>query len=116
MTTDSTPQPLGDKTIDQLARDFERLRLMSLEIQSLIKQGVKKGVQERLLERDRLLREWFGAINGVINMTRQQELVLQDILQQEQALVANLKGEQARLAKSSQKHNQVRAYQGMGKH
>ncbi|WP_028292577.1 hypothetical protein [Oceanobacter kriegii] len=105
-----------DMTLSQLEAEFEHIRLMSLEIQSLIKQGVKKGVQERLQERDIRLRSWFEAINGVINLTQHNQTVLEQILAEERALVAQLKSEQGSLASQTKKHTQVRAYHAVGKH
>lgn len=79
---------------DQL---FTEIQEMSLEIQSLIRQGVKDGVEERINKRNELLQEWFAGISQLIQMTNEQQTYLETLLMEEQQLVEMLRLEQTDL-------------------
>ena len=38
---------------------FAQVKMLSLELRTLIRQGVKEGVEERIDKRNALLQEWF---------------------------------------------------------
>ncbi|MBE0483335.1 MAG: hypothetical protein IBX52_07515 [Bacterioplanes sp.] len=90
---------------------FERIKGLSLEIQSLVKQGVKEGVAERIDVRNDLLKKWFAEINELIEMTNDQQLFLEQLLQEEQGLVRQLEQEQKGLAKQQQGAKNSAKYQ-----
>lgn len=73
---------------------FEQVRNLSLEIRSLIRQGVREGVEERIQQRNGLLQQWFSQINELINLTNEQQLFLEQLLQEEQQLLTDLQQEQ----------------------
>ncbi|WP_430459834.1 hypothetical protein ACQUQU_11520 [Thalassolituus sp. LLYu03] len=90
---------------------FARIRGLSLEIQSLIKQGVKEGVEERIHERNELLQQWFSGISDLIQLTNDQQLFLEELLKAEQQLVADLKLEQAGLFRQQTNRKKASLYQ-----
>lgn len=92
---------------------FERIKGLSLEIQSLVKQGVKEGVAERIDVRNNLLQAWFAEINELIEMTNDQQLFLEQLLQEEQGLVRQLEHEQQGLVKQQKNAQNSAKYQNI---
>ena len=90
---------------------FEQIRLLSLEIRSLVKQGVKEGVEERIEHRNALLEQWFQGITQLIQLTNEQQTFLEDLLREEQALVAELQQEQSGLAQVARNKKKASMYQ-----
>lgn len=90
---------------------FNQVKNLSLELRSLIRQGVREGVEERILRRNELLKEWFAGINQLIDMTNEQQSFLEALLQEEQQLLVDLQAEQKELAGQQRGVNQVRSYQ-----
>lgn len=88
---------------------FAQVKNLSLELRTLIRQGVKEGVEERIDHRNQLLQEWFAGVNELIHMTNEQQSFLENLLQEEQDLLEELKAEQKTLAK--QHSNQKKAGQ-----
>ncbi len=106
------PQP-RELTLEQ---QFEQIKGLSLEIQSLIRQGVRDGVQPRLETRDRLLRDWFTQINSLIRITGEQEAFLQQLLQTEKTLLADIQQQQQSLGRARQGQKQASHYHRVSKH
>lgn len=90
---------------------FTRIREMSLEIQSLIRQGVKEGVEERINKRNQLLQEWFAGISKLIQMTNEQQVFLEKLLLEEQQLVEILRLEQTDLHQQQSGRKKASFYQ-----
>lgn len=90
---------------------FTRIREMSLEIQSLIRQGVKEGVEERINKRNQLLQEWFAGISKLIQMTNEQQVFLEKLLLEEQQLVEMLRLEQTDLHQQQSGRKKASFYQ-----
>ena len=77
---------------------FEQVKVLSLEVRSLIRQGVKEGVETRIIRRNELLQEWFTNIKELIQMTNEQQNFLEELLSEEQKLLDELHQEQQMLA------------------
>jgi hypothetical protein len=77
---------------------FEQVKNLSLEVRSLIRQGVREGVDERVQQRNPLLQQWFSQINDLINLTNEQQVFLETLLQEEQQLLTELQQEQKNIA------------------
>ncbi len=77
---------------------FEQVKNLSLELRSLIRQGVREGVDERIQRRNELLQQWFAQISELIDMTNEQQEFLEGLLQEEQQLLADLQQEQKSIA------------------
>ncbi|ASP40615.1 hypothetical protein CHH28_18935 [Bacterioplanes sanyensis] len=90
---------------------FEQVKLLSLEVQSLIRQGVKEGVSERIDQRNELLREWFAQVNELIGLTNEQQQFLEQLLQQEQHLLDELEQQQKSLSGHERGKKKLSAYQ-----
>ena len=73
---------------------FNEVKSLSLELRSLIRQGVKEGVEERIIRRNELLQEWFSGIKELIQMTNEQQQFLENLLKEEQQLLDMLQQEQ----------------------
>lgn len=95
---------------------FEEIRLLSSEIQSLLRQGVRDGVNERIVYRDGILRAWFASVKSSIDLTRQQQEFLENLLEVEKALLEQIRDEQSTLASHQRGHKQTRHYQSMSRH
>ncbi|MDK2779484.1 MAG: hypothetical protein KYX62_17710 [Pseudomonadota bacterium] len=89
---------------------FERIKLLSLEIRSLVRQGVRKGVDERISKRNEMLQEWFAGISELIDMTNDQQTFLEDLLKEERQLVAELNEEQQAYHRHRKGVNQLKQY------
>ncbi|GGY39349.1 hypothetical protein GCM10011297_10690 [Bacterioplanes sanyensis] len=94
---------------------FERIKLLSLEVQSLVRQGVKDGVPERIDERNALLRQWFAEVNDLMTLTNEQQQFLEQLLQQEQQLLTQLEQEQHELSSHERGKKKVSAYQSISR-
>lgn len=90
---------------------FTRIREMSLEIQSLIRQGVKDGVEERIQQRNELLQQWFAGISELIQLTSEQQAFLEKLLLEEQQLVEMLRLEQTDLHQQQSGRKKASFYQ-----
>lgn len=89
---------------------FERVKNLSLELRTLIRQGVKEGVEERIERRNELLQEWFAGVTELIHMTNDQQDFLEDLLKEEQGLLNDLKEEQKTLAAQHSKQKKAGEY------
>jgi hypothetical protein len=108
-----TSQPsVNDKS---MAEQFEAIRQLSLELQSLIRQGVKEGVSQRIETRDLMLRAWFEQVGGFIQLTQHQEATLVEIMESEKQLLAKLEQEQRKLAKNQSGIKRSQEYARVGK-
>ena len=76
---------------------FEQVKVLSLEVRSLIRQGVKEGVEARIIRRNELLQEWFSNVKELIQMTNEQQGFLEELLIEEQRLLDDLQQEQKML-------------------
>ena len=56
---------------------FSQVKNLSLELRSLIRQGVKEGVEERIQKRNELMREWFSQVSDLIDLTNEQQVFLE---------------------------------------
>ena len=92
------------------AEKFSRIKNQSLEIQSLIRQGVRQGVSELIDERNQLLQQWFTEMNELINLTNEQQLFLETLLRDEQLLLNELEQEQADIGKQARGRRQLNQY------
>lgn len=95
---------------------FTQVKNLSLELRSLIRQGVKEGVEEQIAERNKLLQEWFGQVNDLISMTNEQQTFLEDLLKEEQALLETLKQEQRKLSGHQQGKKKLDSYRSISRH
>lgn len=108
----TSPQPENAKSMDD---QFEAIRQLSLELQSLIRQGVKEGISQRIEARDLMLRAWFEQVSGFIQLTQHQETTLVGILETEKKLLAKLEQEQRKLAKNQNGIKYSQQYARVGK-
>lgn len=89
---------------------FARVKNLSLELRQLINDGVKEGVAERIDQRNQLLEEWFGEVKELIDMTNEQQLFLESLLQEEQELLSKLQQEQHDLAAQNRNQRNLSKY------
>jgi len=89
---------------------FEQVKSLSLEIRSLIRQGVKNGVDERIQQRNTLLKEWFAGISQLIQITNEQQSFLEQLLKDEKQLVTELQQEQSDLARQQSNRKKAGLY------
>jgi hypothetical protein len=89
---------------------FAQVKMLSLELRTLIRQGVKEGVEERIDKRNALLQEWFMGVKALIDLTNDQQLFLEDLLQEEQQLLDELKGEQKVLFQAQRQQQNAKQY------
>lgn len=92
---------------------FAQIKNYSTDIHSLIKNGVKEEVDELIEKRNQLLEQWFSQLNDFIDITQSQEAYLEELLQLEEELVAQLKQEQKQIIKEQNQANQANKYQNM---
>ena len=92
------------------AEKFSRIKNQSLEIQSLIRQGVRQGVSELIDERNQLLQQWFAEMNELISLTNEQQLFLETLLRDEQLLLNELEQEQTDIGKQARGRRQLNQY------
>lgn len=92
---------------------FAQIKNYSTDIHSLIKSGVKQDVDELIDKRNQLLEKWFSELNDFIDITNAQEAYLEELLQVEQELVAQIKEEQKSIIKEQNQANQASQYQNM---
>ena len=95
---------------------FTQVKNQSLELRSLIRQGVKEGVEERIEARNQLLKEWFGQVNDLITLTNEQQVFLEGLLKEEEALLQKLKQEQRQLSSHQQGKKKLNSYHAVSKH
>jgi hypothetical protein len=95
---------------------FIQVKNLSLELRSLIRQGVKEGVEERIKQRNKLMQEWFTEINDLINLTNEQQVFLEDLLQEEQGLLEQLQAEQKQISEHNQGKNKLNRYRQILQH
>lgn len=96
-------------------QQFEQIVLMSKELQSLIRQGVKNGISERIQARDQCLRQWFDQVASQMQLAQEQESALADILETEKALLQQLQQEQKKLANQQAGRRKSSEYQKIGR-
>jgi len=89
---------------------FTQVKNLSLELRSLIRQGVKEGVEERINKRNELMQEWFAQVSDLIELTNEQQTFLEDLLKEEQGLLEQLQREQVQLGKDQQGQKNVKKY------
>ena len=92
---------------------FDEVKALSLEIRSLIKQGVREGVDEKIRLRNEKLKSWFSAVSRLEDMTPQQRSFMEDLLQEERVLVERLYAEQKGYANHQKGIRQAGKYQQM---
>ncbi|MAR01477.1 MAG: hypothetical protein CMI00_13185 [Oceanospirillaceae bacterium] len=95
---------------------FEQVKNLSLELRSLIRQGVKDGVDDRIQMRNTLLQQWFGEISDLIQLTNEQQQFLEDLLTEEQQLLSELQAEQRKLSGHEQGKKKLNSYQQVSRH
>jgi hypothetical protein len=95
---------------------FDDVKNLSLELRSLIRQGVKEGVEERINKRNELMQEWFSQVKDLISMTNEQQVFLEDLLQEEQGLLEMLQQEQRDISGVQQGQKKVNQYAEILKH
>ena len=95
---------------------FLEVKNLSLELRSLIRQGVKEGVEERINKRNELMQQWFAEINDLINLTSEQQIFLEDLLQEEQGLLEELKIEQKQISEHNQGQTKLDRYRQVLQH
>lgn len=89
---------------------FAEVKNLSLELRTLIRQGVKEGVEERIEKRNQLLQHWFLGISALIDMTNEQQLFLENLLEEEQQLLNDIKAEQKDLALRQRQQQSTKQY------
>ncbi|MFY9180463.1 MAG: hypothetical protein WAO12_11895 [Venatoribacter sp.] len=89
---------------------FEQVKSLSLELRTLIRQGVKEGVDERIERRNELLQTWFAGVQQLIDMTNEQQAFLEALLKEEQLLLHSLQQEQKELAAQSRGQKNAKQY------
>lgn len=89
---------------------FSQVKNLSLELRSLIRQGVKEGVEERIQKRNELMQEWFSQVSDLIDLTNEQQVFLEDLLKEEQELLEHLKAEQKQVGTQQQGQKNVKKY------
>lgn len=89
---------------------FAEIKTLSLELRSLIRQGVKEGVDELIEKRNQRLEAWMKGVNELINLTNEQQNFLEDLLQEEQQLVNDLQQEQKQLVQQQRNHKNLNKY------
>lgn len=95
---------------------FDDVKNLSLELRSLIRQGVKEGVEERINQRNELMQEWFGQVKDLIALTNEQQIFLEDLLQEEQGLLEMLQKEQREISGVQQGQKKANQYAEILKH
>lgn len=95
---------------------FDDVKNLSLELRSLIRQGVKEGVEERIHQRNELMQEWFGQVKDLIALTNEQQIFLEDLLQEEQGLLEMLQKEQREISDVQQGQKKANQYAEILKH
>lgn len=89
---------------------YAQVKNLSLELRSLIRQGVKEGVAERIEQRNQLLEQWFSGVKELIDLTNEQQLFLENLLVEEQELLSDLQQEQQQLAQQQRQQRNVSKY------
>ncbi|UTW47302.1 hypothetical protein [Bacterioplanoides sp. SCSIO 12839] len=89
---------------------FARIKSQSLEIQTLIRQGVREGVSELIDQRNQLLQEWFSEMNELINLTSEQQKFLEELLGVEQSLLNELEQEQKEIGQQMRGQRNLSQY------
>lgn len=89
---------------------YAQVKNLSLELRSLIRQGVKEGVAERIERRNQLLEEWFNGVKELIQLTNEQQQFLENLLVEEQELLSDLQQEQQELAQQQRQQRNVSKY------
>ncbi|MEC7546156.1 MAG: hypothetical protein VYB48_04395 [Pseudomonadota bacterium] len=89
---------------------FSQVKNLSLELRSLIRQGVKEGVDERIQKRNELMQQWFAEVSDLIDLTNEQQVFLEDLLKEEQELLEQLKAEQQQVSVQQQGQKNVKKY------
>lgn len=95
---------------------FAQIKSQSVEIQTLIKQGVREGVSELIESRNGLLQEWFAEMNDMIQLTNEQQLYLEQLLKQEQGLLTELEQEQKDIGRQARGRRNLSQYQNIAGH
>lgn len=98
------------------AEAFARIKGISLEIHSLIRQGVKDGINERIDQRNTLLQEWMADVNHEMNTAQEQQLFLEHLLAEEQSLLAQLEQEQKDIQQGVRGRQKLSQYQNIADH
>ena len=89
---------------------FSQVKNLSLELRSLIRQGVKEGVEGRIQKRNELMREWFSQVSDLIDLTNEQQVFLEDLLKEEQELLEQLKAEQKQVGTQQKGQKNIKKY------
>lgn len=89
---------------------FEQVKLCSLEIHSLIRQGVRQGIDERIVSRNQLMQTWFERIQRQIQITDQQQEFLENLLKDERALLHQLQEEQQKMSDHQAAARKLQSY------
>lgn len=89
---------------------FSQVKNLSLELRSLIRQGVKEGVEERIQKRNELMQHWFAEVSSLIDLTNEQQLFLENLLKEEQELLEALQAEQQQVGAQQQGQKNVKKY------
>ncbi len=92
---------------------FAQIKNLSMDIHALIKNGVKEEVDEIIEKRNQLLEQWFSEFNEQIEISKSQEAYLEELLQVEEQMVADLKQEQEQIRLAQKQQNQANSYQQM---
>ena len=95
---------------------FARIKNQSIEIQTLIRQGVRDGVSELIDSRNEVLQEWFSEMNEMINLTNEQQLFLEQLLKDEQNLLSELEQEQKQIGQEMRGRRNLTQYQKIAGH
>jgi hypothetical protein len=90
---------------------LDQIENLSVEIHSLVRQGVKTLIDERLEQRGELLQQLFEsyASQGQVPSPEQQAR-LEKILAEDQAALGQLSGEQTQYQNRNRKKNKLKMY------
>ena len=95
---------------------FDDVKNLSLELRSLLRQGVTEGGGERINKRNALMQERLAQVKHLISMTNEQQVFLEDLLQEEQGLLEMLQQEQRNISGAQQGQKKVNQYAEILKH
>jgi len=90
---------------------LDQIEDLSVEIHSLVRQGVKTLIDERLKQRGTLLQQLFESFTSQGQVpSPEQQARLEKILAEDQAALGQLSGEQTQYQNRNRKKNKLKMY------
>lgn len=107
----TSSEPLDSPVLNSVNDDlFEQVKLLSLELHSLIRQGVRQDIDQRIQHRNQLMQQWFSQVQVQIQLTDQQQTFLEDLLKEERALLHQLQHEQQKMTEHQTAARKLQSY------